>query len=398
MLAVLLVIFTLILLWMLRQNGPTLPGPSGSLPLAGHLVQFRNLVLRVKYVHLAWAELWRKYGPLTSIKLGKDRIVVLNGFEAIKSALTMDQCVLVTDGADWKQQRSFIVQHFRSAGVKGDEMEGLVSVESEELVKLLQQKFSGSEGMELELRNLCDISVLNVLWTIVAGKRFELSDPRLHKLMSMLHEYFMQPLIAILIDLFMAGSDTTSNSLAFCLLRLMLSPDVQRKAQQEIDQVVGRSRHPSLADRTQLPYTEAVVMEVLRISTVAATTPAHRTLRSCEILGHHIPQDTVLVPNISGVLLDPDYWKDPEIFRPERFLDADGKILKEERYIPFGLGKRRCLGDALAKSTIFLFISALLQNFQFELVPGQEKPSLLPIDGLTLAPKPFSGIVKQREH
>jgi cytochrome P450 len=120
----------------------------------------------------------------------------------------------------------------------------------------------------------------------------------------------VEPLVSLLADLFMAGSETTSGTISFCLLRLVLSPDVQRRAQEQIDKVVGRSRLPSLADRQKyvklrqffcelnlvccrLPYVEALIMEVQRISVVAATTAAHRALQPCNILGHHIPQVTL---------------------------------------------------------------------------------------------------------
>ena len=93
---------------------------------------------------------------------------------------------------------------------------------------------------------------------------------------------------------------------------------------------------------------------------------------------------------------DKEHWGDPEIFRPERFLDSEGKFVKDEWIIPFGAGKRVCLGEVLARSTLFLFFSALLQEFTFSTPEGDSPPSKIPLSGFTIAPQPFRLKVTKR--
>ena len=93
---------------------------------------------------------------------------------------------------------------------------------------------------------------------------------------------------------------------------------------------------------------------------------------------------------------DKDHWGDPEVFRPERFLDPEGKLVKDEWMIPFGAGKRACLGEILARSTLFLFFTTLLQEFTFTIPEGDPIPSKIPLSGITIAPQPFRVKVTKR--
>ncbi|RZC40009.1 cytochrome P450 303a1 [Asbolus verrucosus] len=203
-------------------------------------------------------------------------------------------------------------------------------------------------------------------------------------------------LLAICMDMFMAGSETTSKSLGFCFLYLILYPDVQKKAQEEIDNVVGRSRLPNLRDRPQMPYMECVVLEALRMFSARAFTVPHRALKDTYLDGFFIPKDTMVIANLHGTLMGPDSGvEDPEVFKPERYL-KDGKITLTETYIPFGIGKRRCLGESLARANVFLFTSALLQHFNFSIPPGIP-PTRECIDGVTPGPLPFKALVTPRD-
>jgi methyl farnesoate epoxidase/farnesoate epoxidase len=93
--------------------------------------------------------------------------------------------------------------------------------------------------------------------------------------------------------------------------------------------------------------------------------------------------------NLYSLFQDREHWGDPEVFRPERFLDADGNFVKDEWMIPFGAGKRVCIGEVLARNTLFLFFTSLLQDFWFSVPEGHPQPSLVPLSGFTLAPAPF---------
>ena len=125
------------------------------------------------------------------------------------------------------------------------------------------------------------------------------------------------------------------------MLLMSLNPDIQRKVQEEIDSVVSRERLPSLHERPLLVYTEAVICEVLRWGTVAPFAVAHVITVTFSYHGYTFPAGMPLAYNVWSVHRDPDFWTDPEVFRPERFIAPDGRIdkSKTERLIPFGVGK-----------------------------------------------------------
>jgi len=165
--------------------------------------------------------------------------------------------------------------------------------------------------------------------------------------------------------------------------------------QEELDQVCGNSV-PQLADRASLPYTEAVLMEAQRLSSIAPFTVPHYALRDTEIQGYFIPKGSIVQLNLHSVLNDKNTWKDVDTFCPERHLDINGKIVKTDHFYPFGLGKRMCSGEALAKNTYFLFTATLVKLFQFKPVQGQPLPTLDPINGVTLGYEGFKAAVLAR--
>ncbi|XP_043461384.1 probable cytochrome P450 303a1 isoform X2 [Leptopilina heterotoma] len=203
-------------------------------------------------------------------------------------------------------------------------------------------------------------------------------------------------LLAICVDLFMAGSETTSKTIGFCFLYLVLNPEVQKKAQDEIDSVTSRKRLPTLNDKSRMTYVNAIVYESLRIFMGKTMNVPHRAIEDTYILGHRIPKDTMIVVNFNRVLMD-YFWDDSEAFRPERFIDDEGKLAIPEQFLPFSFGKHRCMGEVLAKSNIFVMVATLLSQFTFSVVPGEEKPiSSEFIDGVTAGPLPYRALVTLR--
>ncbi|KAM5255866.1 cytochrome P450 2U1 [Ctenodactylus gundi] len=203
-------------------------------------------------------------------------------------------------------------------------------------------------------------------------------------------------LFYIIGDLFIAGTDTTTNSLLWCLLYMALNPDVQEKVHKEIDRVIGPDRAPSLTDKAQMPYTEATIMEVQRLTVVVPLSIPRMTTEKTVLQGYTIPKGTVVLPNLWSVHRDPAIWEKPDDFYPDRFLDDQGQLLKKETFMPFGIGKRVCMGEQLAKMELFLLFVSLLQSFTFALPPGSKRPSLTGRFGLTLAPHPFNVVVSER--
>ncbi|XP_066289714.1 cytochrome P450 2U1-like [Branchiostoma lanceolatum] len=189
-------------------------------------------------------------------------------------------------------------------------------------------------------------------------------------------------------DLFLAGTDTTTNTLLWSLLYMTLNPGVQNKAQQELEAVVGKSL-PTLSHRSQLPYVNACLLEVMRIRTLTSFL-FHATTQEVNVQGYDIPKETQVIMNLYSIHMDPAYWPDPERFDPERFLDAEGNVInKPESYLPFGGGRRGCLGEQLARMELFLFFSTLLQSFTFKTPEGAPPPNTDGIFGVILAPHSF---------
>ncbi|CAK6432911.1 unnamed protein product [Pipistrellus nathusii] len=203
-------------------------------------------------------------------------------------------------------------------------------------------------------------------------------------------------LLYIISDLFIAGTDTTTNSLLWCLLYMSLYPDIQVKVHEEIERVIGADRVPSFTNKAQMPFTEATIMEVQRLTMVVPLSIPHMTSAKTVLQGYTIPKGTVILPNLWAVHRDPAIWEKPNDFNPTRFLDEQGQLIKRETFIPFGIGKRVCMGEQLAKMELFLTFVTLMQSFTFALPKDSEKPNLTGKYGLTLAPNPFKIIISKR--
>ncbi|KDR10510.1 probable cytochrome P450 303a1 isoform X2 [Zootermopsis nevadensis] len=469
------------------------PGPPW-IPVLGSALHVHRLRKQTGYLYRATAEMAKRYGPVVGLRVGKDRQVVLCGYEAIKDMLSREEFdgrpqgpfyetrtwgkrrgVLLTDEDFWQEQRRFVLRHLKEFGFGRHTMAELVEEEAGQLVQAFQQKLQGSQnaGVVMPMHNAFGVYVLNTLWSMMAGIRFSHSDLELKMLQGLLTELFanidmvgclfsqfpmlrflapelsgynrfinihqrvwkylkaeldkhkatFQPdtlrdfmdaylktlssgqkkpsfsesqLLAICMDMFMAGSETTTKSLGFCFLYLLLYPEVQQRAQAEIDAVVGRGRLPTLNDRPKMPYMEAIVLESVRMFMGRTFSIPHRALKDTELQGYHIPKDTMVICNFNGSLMDKGFWGDPDVFRPDRFIDSQGSVIIPDQYTPFGFGKHRCMGETLAKSNVFLFTASLLQNFNFSIPPGTVPPSTDCIDGVTPAPKPFQALVTVR--
>ncbi|XP_029734943.2 probable cytochrome P450 305a1 [Aedes albopictus] len=204
-------------------------------------------------------------------------------------------------------------------------------------------------------------------------------------------------LTMIILDIFIAGSQTTSTTIDIALMVLAMNNEIQKKIHTEIDENLHQDEIPMNYDRTSLPYTEAFLLEVMRLHQIAPIGGPRRALSECTLAGYRVPKNATILMGLDTVQMDPEHWGDPENFRPERFLSSDGKIINTDRLIPFGLGRRRCLGDSLARSCMFTFLVGILQSFRLRLpVNGSEVPSLKLLPGITLSPKPYKIVFEPR--
>lgn len=198
-------------------------------------------------------------------------------------------------------------------------------------------------------------------------------------------------------DLIGAGQDTVSTAMQWMLLLLVKYPSIQSKLQEQIDKVVGRDRLPSIEDRCNLAYLDAFIYETMRFTSFVPVTIPHSTTSDVTIEGLHIPKDTVVFINQWSVNHDPQKWSDPHIFNPSRFLDENGALDKDltSSVMIFSTGKRRCIGEQIAKVEVFLFSAILLHQCKFERDPSQD----LSMDcsyGLALKPLHYTISAKLR--
>uniref|UniRef100_A0A3Q3LF53 Cytochrome P450 1A n=1 Tax=Mastacembelus armatus TaxID=205130 RepID=A0A3Q3LF53_9TELE len=188
---------------------------------------------------------------------------------------------------------------------------------------------------------------------------------------------------------FLVGFDTISTALSWSVVYLVAYPEIQERLHQELKDKVGLGRTPRLSDKPNLPYLEAFILEVFRHSSFLPFTIPHCTTKDTSLNGYFIPKDTCIFINQWQINHDPELWKDPSSFNPDRFLSADGTEVNKaegEKVMIFGMGKRRCIGEVIGRSEVYLFLAIIIQKLRFHAMPG-ESPDLTPEYGLTMKHK-----------
>jgi cytochrome P450 len=165
-------------------------------------------------------------------------------------------------------------------------------------------------------------------------------------------------------SMYTGGADTSVSTMAAFFLAMSMFPAVQRKAQEEIDRVVGSGRLPNPSDRENLPYVNAVVEEAQRWHPIAPMGLPHAADEDDAIDGFRIPAGALLVPAIWWFTRDPEVYHDPEEFKPERFLPPYNEPLASQ--VTFGFGRRICPGRVLADASLFLTFAQSLAAFDIQ--------------------------------
>ncbi|KAF7634323.1 hypothetical protein Mgra_00006289 [Meloidogyne graminicola] len=446
-----------------RRNLPDGPIP---LPIIGNVIEISKADRRYK----CFEDWTKKYGPVYTIWVGEQPIVIVTDYELIKSTFIRDgdsyvdrdfltkhftiyfgsvDGVIRSNGEQWKQLRKFFFKAMRDYGIDKDTVEKQVldaifrvidktKKEKQEGKKehsidrqvdlmtgsiinqiMLGFSFYGERYKEFfELKKLLDIQQFMVIRHIpiyvkqfynegkwATKKIFEYSkieiDKRIEKRknpnyvaeegMDVLDQflesveetdqndpnnyYKINYLTAFVYDMFLAGQETTSNTINFMILYLMLDQNSQNKLQKELDQVMEEKRNLAKetgeefnevfyqSDRLKLNYTNAVTNETQRLSNLLPLNLTRKVNKDVKIGGHNIKSGTILIPQISTVLFNEKIFPEPEKFIPERFLDENGQFKRIEENIPFGVGKRICVGEALAKMELFLFAANFFYKF-----------------------------------
>ncbi|XP_072758882.1 methyl farnesoate epoxidase isoform X2 [Anoplolepis gracilipes] len=454
------------------------------LPLIGCFLIFVRLRSKYEYTYLALQQLAHTYGPVLGLKFGNQKIVVISTYDLVKKNLLRDELngrpdgfffraramgkrkgILFTDGTTWSQSRRFTMRHLRTFGMGQSAMKMQITIEIQEFINHLQKI---SEHDVVPMHRVFDVAVLNSLWLMIAGHRFDYEDEKLQQVLKVVHDIFRsmntmggllsqmpflrfiipelsgynelirihkvfwsfigdeikihennppeneprdlidaflleisnkngdkdnvfdrENLLILCLDLFLAGSKTTIDTLGSIFLFLSLHPEWLGVIQAELDSVVGRSRAPTEEDLPLLPITEAFLAEIQRYFILAPLGVPHCASEDVILNEYRIPKGTLVLFNLYSVENDEAYWDEPNLFRPRRFLDERGQFRRNNFSLPFGLGKRRCLGEQLARSALFLFFTNIVHYFDMKISTDHDKPDLKCYDGFTLSPKPY---------
>ncbi|XP_073442579.1 cytochrome P450 2C5-like [Dendrobates tinctorius] len=450
------------------------PGPM-PLPIIGNMHVINTLKPQKSFTEMS-----KKYGPIFTVYLGAQRLVILCGYDTVKDALinhaeefagrpctamgskiSNEHGILFSNGENWKVMRRFTLSTLRDYGMGRKDIENKITEECDCLLQI----FRSYGGKPFNNQTIINAAVANIIVSILLGHRYEYDDPTILKLMNLVNEnvtimesrmvrlynsypslvgwlpgshrtmtknytelqkfvtetftrkqreldvnnqrnlidsflakqqedkpesllYFHNKnLVRLVGNLFAAGMETTSTTLRWGLLLMMKYPEIQKKVQNEIENVIG-SAQPQVEHRKEMPYTDAVIHEIQRFGDIVPGSLPHATTTDVTFRGYNIPKGTIVIPLLHSALRDKAYFEKPEEFYPGHFLDSEGKFKKNEAFIPFSLGKRSCAGENLAKMEVFLFFTALVQNFTFQASPGA-KLDLTPALGIINSPLPY---------
>ena len=429
------------------------------------------------------AEYW-KYKDWYTLFIGTLNYVILNDYKLNKDLFSRDEFsgrektwwsanirgingrnlgIITADGTDWTTQRRFALKQLRDLGFGKKNLDDVMVEEADEVIDTMLK--DNTDNGKVEINSTFNTAVINVLWQIVASKRFDAKDKDTKTIMNTINymvsagfavkaflptplakilpldhtdkgfiflkkimynlvqehlgtldpdnprdfidvylkqisqdpvHFDVDQLILVCVDFFLAGSETTSTSLAWSVMYMTLYPEVQEKVQKEIDEVLGQ-RAPAIADMSKMNYTMAALMELQRCAIVAPGSLPHTLLKDTVVNGYKFKKHTVFFTNVQKLLMDPEKFPQPEKYHPDRFLNLDGNIVRNEYLVPFGIGKRICMGETLAKNEMFIFFVRMMQRLKFSILDDGNVPDPENcIAAITRIPKPFQVKVSDR--
>ncbi|KAI3763019.1 hypothetical protein L1987_53466 [Smallanthus sonchifolius] len=179
-------------------------------------------------------------------------------------------------------------------------------------------------------------------------------------------EYYTDAMIrSFVLVLLAAGSDTSAGTMEWVMALLLNHPDVLKKAQTEIDTVIGNNRLVDESDIPSLPYLRCIINETLRLYPAGPLLVPHESSSDCVVGGYNIPRGTMLIVNQWAIHHDPKVWNEPEKFKPERFEGLEG-TRDGFKLLPFGSGRRSCPGEGLAVRMLGMTLGSIIQCFDWE--------------------------------
>jgi cytochrome P450 len=200
---------------------------------------------------------------------------------------------------------------------------------------------------------------------------------------------------------FNAGVGTTLASLEVFLMAMLHHPQVMKKAQEEIDRVVGPNQLPQFEHATQLPYLTAMIHETMRWRPIIPLGIAHSVISDDTYDNHFIPNASTVYSNLYSMSKDEEMFPNPDKFDPERYLNPDPNLPKPNTTFFFGFGRRICPGMHVAQNSLFIAMARLL--WAFDILPPHDSAGnpILPDtsefeEGLVIHPRPFTFHFKLR--
>ncbi|KAL6576024.1 hypothetical protein OROHE_000495 [Orobanche hederae] len=171
-------------------------------------------------------------------------------------------------------------------------------------------------------------------------------------------------------DMLLAGMDTSAAAVEWALSEVIRHPPVMKKLQKELQENVGMNQMVEESHLSSLKYLNCVVKESMRVHPVGPLL-IHESMENCEVDGFHIPKRSRVLINVWAIARDPDAWKNPETFSPDRFLGSNVDVRgRDFQLIPFGTGRRGCPGLQLGLTMVQLIVAQLVHCFDWELPDG----------------------------
>ncbi|KAF4396059.1 hypothetical protein G4B88_020696 [Cannabis sativa] len=185
---------------------------------------------------------------------------------------------------------------------------------------------------------------------------------------------------AIIFEIFAAGIETSATSVEWAMSELMKNPKIMKRAQDEVREVFHRKGLENERALDEMKYLNSVIKESMRLHPTLPLLLPRQNKEKCEINGYEIPAKTNTIVNAWVIGRDPTYWPEPEIFKPERFLDdsnfIDSKLGNNFEYLPFGGGRRICVGMSFGLLSVELSLALLLYHFDWMLPNGMKNEDL----------------------
>ncbi|KAF9697158.1 hypothetical protein EKO04_005122 [Ascochyta lentis] len=194
------------------------------------------------------------------------------------------------------------------------------------------------------------------------------------------------------VSMYAAGSDSTVAIMESVILAFVMYPEVVKRAHEEIDRVVGADRLPTFDDRVKMPYIDGIIKEAWRWNPVGPMGLTHKSEEDIFVGEYLIPKGSYLLPSLWWFLHDPKEYSDPDIFKPERYMEPLNE--PDPSDLAFGYGRRSCAGRFFADASVYITIAQMLAVFNIRKdkdVHGNEIPVKLEcVAGMVNRPKPFA--------